>query len=361
MRYRAILPVILLLAAGQSMAQAQSVPEPRVLAHVCTWLDAGAWRKTTTRPLLGPYESSDANVLTAHLTQMRSAGVTPLVSWVGPKHPAGDGYLDMLVTAPVDGVRAAVLYEGQFRLQARRDGWIDFDDPRTRTQFTDDLRYLYGQYFSRYPERFMQENGRFVVMAWPSHIYRGDFRSLGLAVMQEMPLYLVSTDLLMRPFIREDAADVIGGFAAVSAYGVYLPEIPSELGTTLNSKWMDRWQKMADRWDQWLAVNEPQVRIALPLEFAFDDHLVQPGKNPVWTTDYDIAREMTSRARCIIDDSSYRAGRYLPWVTMASWNEHLEGTAVEPTDVHGNRFLDIITEFSSWATPADPSTVSSRP
>jgi len=179
-------------------------------------------------------------------------------------------------------------------------------------------------------------------VAWPSHIYRGQFAPLGKELMAEMPLYLVSTDLLTRPFVRPDASDVIGGFAAVSAYGVYLPEIARELGGTLDLQWLNRWQAMADIWDRWLAANEPQVRIALPLEFAFDDHLVRGDENPIWTTDYAAAADMVRRARDIMDDSTRRAGRYLRWGTAASWNEHFEGSAIEPTDRHGTRFLDII-------------------
>jgi hypothetical protein len=346
MRKWGVLAGIALLGVGHAEAQSGPAYQPRVLAHVCTWFDAGSWRKATTNPLRGTYRSTDSAVLYEQLVQMRSAGIAPLVSWVGSDHPAGDGYLDMIVTAPETGVPAAVLYEGQFRLQAREDGWIDFDNARTQKQFTDDMRYLYERYLSRYPERFMREDGRFVVMAWPSHIYRGAFKAVGQSVMTEFPLYLVSTDLLMRPYIREDAADVIGGFAAVSAYGIYLPELPGELGATLDTRWLDRMRAMTDAWDRWLAVNEPQVRLALPLEFAFDDHLAPGSKNPVWTTDYGIAREMTLWAGGVIDDSHRRAGRYLPWATAASWNEHFEGSAIEPTDRHGARFLDLITEFS---------------
>lgn len=334
----------LVTAAGVPAFAQRPAYEPRILGHMLTWhdyrADADSWRLTTTKPLIGPYDSLDGKVLEVQLAQMRGAGIGPLVSWTGPGR-SGDKYLELFVSTPSD-VPAAVLYEGQARLIARADGWIDFDDERNRARFAEDMRHLCASYLSARPERFFRQEGRFVVMAWPSHIYRGSFAALGRALMEELPLYLVSTDLLTRPFVRPDAEDVIGGFAAVSAYGIYLPEIARELGGTLDARWLDRWQAMADLWDRWLAVNEPQVRIALPLQFAFDDHVLRGNTNPVWETDFARAEELVGRARDIISDSIRKVGRYLPWVTLASWSEHLEGSAVEPTDRYGSRLMEIL-------------------
>lgn len=333
---------------GLLLAAVVAVPyQPRVLAHVCTWHEYrdghSSWDLTTTAPVRGPYDSLDGRVLADQLAQMRTANIAPLVSWSGPDAPlSGDAFLNLLISTPSSGVTAAVLYEGQARLTPSPDNWFDFNDPANGQRFTDDMRHLYTTYFSRAPERFMQVDGRFVVLVWPSHVYRGPFAATGAAVMREMPLYLVSTDLLTRAYVRPDAADVVGGFAAVSAYGVYLPEVARELGTTLNEAWLNRVQAMADIWDQWLAVNAPQVKIALPLQFMFDDHIVRPGVNPVWTTDMAVAQQELDRVNAIMTDSHRRAGRYLDWAVLPSWNEHFEGTAIEPTDRYGTRFLDLL-------------------
>lgn len=340
------------VAAASGVRAFGQVPayQPRVLAHLCTWHRyrgyQKSWQHTTTKPLRGLYDSRDIEVLADQLAQMRGAGIAPLTSWWGPDGDAGDEFLDILTSVPWEHQRtdvpAGVLYEGSGRLRARRDGWLDFDDTFNRERFSEDMRHLYGKYLSRFPERFFRQDGRFVVMAWPSHIYRGSFAQLGKNLMSEMPLYLVSTDLLTRPYIRPDALDVIGGFAAVSAYGIYLTEIARELGGTLNEEWQNRWRAMANAWDQWLAVNEPQVRIALPLQFCYDDTKERGDGNPVLTVDYARAEEMVRIARETIGDPYRSAGRYLPWTTLASFNEHFEGTAVEPTDRHGTRLLDII-------------------
>jgi hypothetical protein len=51
---------------------------------------------------------------------------------------------------------------------------------------------------------------------------------------------------------------------------------------------------------------------------------------------------MVARTNDVINDSQRRAGRYLRWTTAASWNEHFEGSAIEPSDRHGTRFLDTL-------------------
>jgi hypothetical protein len=261
---------------------------------------------------------------------------------MGPDSGSGDGFLDMAVSVPDTGVPMAILYEGETRLTADRNGAYDFGNDANRERFIEDLRHLYDNYLSRYPERFFRQDGRFVIMVWPSHVYYGPFASLGRQIMAELPLYLVSTDLLTRPFIRPDAADIIGGFAAVSAYGIYLPEVAGELGGTLNDAWLARWQTMADAWDHWLAANEPQVRLSLPLEFAFNDSEVRPGAHPQWVTDPAVAHELCLRASVTMNDPTAHGGRYLPWATLASYNEHFEGSAVEPSDRYSTSLLDML-------------------
>lgn len=353
MERRAFLAAAAVAAGARAFGQSSEY-RPHMLAHLCTWHRyrdrQRSWQHTSTKPLRGLYDSRDAEVLAGQLVQMRAAGIAPLTSWWGPEGDAGDEFLDILTSVPWEyqrtDVPAAVLYEGSGRLRARRDGWLDFDDPFNPERFTADMRHLYEKYLSRFPERFFRQDGRFVVMAWPSHVYRGAFAPLGQALMRDMPLYLVSTDLLTRPFIRPDAADVIGGFAAVSAYGLYLTEIARELGGTLDDNWLDRWEAMAHTWDTWLAVNEPQVKLALPLQFCYDDSVERGDANPRLTVDYAAAERLLNRASNIITNSIRRAGRYLGWSTGASWNEYFEGTAIEPNDRHEYRLLDLVSAFS---------------
>ena len=317
----------------------------RALAHMCTWHRYGAlgnnWDEASVIPVGGPYDSLDPAVLNRQLGQMKTAGIAPLVSWCGPQDPAGDTYLNMLVSAPASGVPAAILYEGEARLSAR-DGWYDFDDAANRDRLTDDLAHLNETYFQPYRERFMRQDDRFVVMLWPTHVYRGAFADFGRDLMRQMPLFLVSTDLLTRPFVRPDAADIAPGFAAVSAYGIYLPEVARELGSTLSVVWLDRWQAMAEAWNTWLSANAPDVKLSLPLEFAFDDTKVPGRNNPVLETDYAVVDEMIRRANGIIADSGIHGGRYLPWCMLKSWNEWFEGSGVEPSVKYGTRFMDAI-------------------
>lgn len=352
---RSFLNVLAATAASPVRAQWQPPYEPRGLAHLCTWHRyrdrQKSWHHTSTKPLRGLYDSRDLPVLIDQLSEMRGARIAPLASWWGPDGDAGDEFLDILTSVPWEygrtDVPSAVLYEGSGRLRARRDGWLDFEDPFNREQFAADLRHLHAKYLSRFPERFFRQDGRFVVMAWPSHIYRGPFAAVGRSLMDEMPLYLVSTDLLTRPFVRPDASDVIGGFAAVSAYGLYLPEIARELGGTLDENWLNRWQAMADAWDQWLAVNEPQVRIALPLQFCYDDTVERGDANLPLRVDYEAATRELDRAMHIIWDSQRRTGRYLPWAITDSLNEHFEGTAIEPTDRHGHLLWELVSKFTA--------------
>jgi len=80
-----------------------------------------------------------------------------------------------------------------------------------------------------------------------------------------------------------------------------------------------------------------------PLQFAFDDRFVRPeARHPPLSCGVEEAVAAAGVTRRLLDDAQAGDGRYrsvLPLVLLASWNEHLEGSAVEWTDEHGYGYL----------------------
>jgi hypothetical protein len=83
----------------------------------------------------------------------------------------------------------------------------------------------------------------------------------------------------------------------------------------------------------------PRVGFIPPLQFAFDDRYVRPSaRHPPLLSSVEEAIAAAKVTRALLDharvgDPRYRSVR--PLVFLVSWNEHLEGSAVEWTDEHG--------------------------
>jgi hypothetical protein len=328
-------------------------PEPRieVFSHYCNWLVKNAthdnWEYTSQRPLYPSpdgYDSFDETVLDHHDELMRHYGIVPLFSWWGPDgekryNYGGDDFLRSWLAG--DRVPAALLYEAASRLQKNRWGWLDFDWPPNRDRFVQDIDYLWDVFLSRHPDRFYQVDGRPVIFLWLSHIYTGRFDEAAAQVRDRV--YLVGGSWRLFGPGHDDYAHpehphrhdfyelVVSSFDALSGYGLYEARFVQEAGGELNEQLLGYINKVADDWVDYLSRFHPGMPIWLPLQFTYNDTLVQPPRsNPVLESTLRQAERLAATWRERIRASMDAGGPETTRVLHVSFNEFFEGSAVAP-------------------------------
>lgn len=351
-------------------ALAQQVPGARdpeppqpfatVALHYMTWLEEGAWPFASTWPILDPqrpvpqaYRADDPAVFRRHNAQAARHGFAWLWSWWGRSGAiGGDGTLRQYLDGdPGSPVQLVILYEATGLLTADRDGFFSFDDPDNYRRFVDDMAYLGRTYFDnpRYAHRFFRVAGRAAVFVWTSRNFTGAWPAAVAAARREAGFFLVGSEFTLdltedgqTSLVRGDLAEVAAPLDAVSGYGIYDPRFVPPSGR-LDASYAGRYGRAIRGWAEQLARLAPHVSFIPPLQFAYDDHYARPAaRNPPLQSDLEEALAVARATRSLLDDARAGDPRYrnvLPIVFCVSWNEHVEGSAIEWTVEHGYRYL----------------------
>ena len=335
-------------------------PVATLALHYMTWLQERSWPLASTWPVLhNPayplprgYDSDDPVVFRAHNRTAERHGFAWLWSWWGRAGVVGGDdtlrrYLDL---DPGATVPLLVLHETTGILAAGRDGLFDFDDPANFRRFVDDVAWLDRAYWSssRYAHRFLRVDGRPVLFAWVSRNFTGAWPAAVSAARQQASFFLVGSEFLLdlrpdgRPLVRDDLAEALAPLDAVSGYGIYDPRHVPASGR-LDAAYASRYEQALRGWAELVTSVAPGTRFISPLQFAFDDRYVRPeARNPPLSSSLEEAIAVARATRRLLDDASAGDDRFrsvLPLVFLASWNEHLEGSAVEWTDEHGYGYV----------------------
>ena len=325
-----------------------------VLAHVFTWHGKGDWGTAATIPWRSDgngigYDSTDRNIIEEQVEEMSRYGLTALVSWQGPgDERGGDPFLNAWLSVD-PSVKAAILYEGENRLRRDRDRWWTVDAEDNARTIRNDLTHLYETYWSRDPERWYRRDGRFVFMLWPGHAMRGDLKAVLDAVPFRERLYIVTTEFDgLRP-PDDSRLGMLAGADAVTGYGFYskplmsdYPVDPSTGVVPLSDELIERYRMASVRWRDFLAERLPGCELILPLEFAFDDTKLPWRDNPIYEATPEQGLKLATTVRHLVQDSLTTCGTIAPVVTLPSYNEHHEGTALEPNDRFGLQWLELV-------------------
>lgn len=348
------------LARAAAGAEREGPPVATVALHYMTWLDERSWPLASTWPVLhNPayplprgYDSDDPVVFGAHNRHAERRGFAWLWSWWGREGVAGGDaslrrYLDL---DPGATVPLVVLHESTGILGADRGGFFDFDDPANFRRFVDDVAYLDRAYWSnpRYAHRFLRVDGRPTLFAWVSRNFTGAWPAAVAAARERAAFYLVGSEFLLdlrpdgRPLVRDDLAEALAPLDAVSGYGIYDPRYVPASGR-LDAAYASRYEQALRGWAELVTTLAPGVGFVPPLQFAFDDRYYRPAaRNPPLRSSVEEAIAVAGVTRKLLDDARAGDPRYrsvLPAVFLVSWNEHLEGSAVEWTDEHGYGYV----------------------
>jgi hypothetical protein len=187
-----------------------------------------------------------------------------------------------------------------------------------------------------------------VLFAWVSRNFTGAWPAAVAEARQQAAFYLVGSEFLLdlrpdgRPLVRDDLAEALAPLDAVSGYGIYDPRYVPASGH-LDATYASRYDQALRGWAELVTSLAPHARFVPPLQFAFDDHYYRPAaRNPPLQSSIEEAIAVARVPRGLLDDARAGDARYrsvLPLVFLASWNEHLEGSAVEWTDEHGYGYV----------------------
>ncbi len=281
---------------------------PKVSGRWHHWEDVDEGKATigssTHYPLLGPYDSHDREILTAHCRMAKEAGLDGFIfSWwhVGDFHDQGLPIL--LDIAEKLGMEVTIYFET-----------VPNSD---RTEALRYVLYLLNSY-SRHPA-WMKVGGKPVLF-----IYGRAIGEIGLDnwvwVISEAerafgPAVYIGDNLSSR------AAQIFDGIHTYNPTGETAGKKPNEILL---------WAK--DRYPKWVATAGPDRIACATIIPGYDDR-----KLPDRTPPRPITERYDGRTYQVLWQAALEANP--DWVLITSWNEWHEGSEIEPSKENGDREL----------------------
>jgi len=321
-----------------------------VLAHYVTWHNSGVenWGDCPALPIRrdtpgGGYSSRNPAIIAQHNEEMQRAGIIPTASWWGPTSYAGDKFLDTYL--PIAGPPLALLYEavGPDRLSAGPEIPVDFTIPSVTDQFIGEMRYLRDKYFNG-PSggRFLRVDGRPLVFIWISNAFRGPFDAAAAHVRDFV--YLVGSEFTVPADMPSEHESVVRGLDAITSYGFYNTDRYPE---DMNDAFLGAYTTAIRKWQGLLAGVSKRIKLIPPMTFAYDERKIPGRQGYTFRSSADVAMRYARIVRSYVTNPG---PSILPFAWCTSYNEHYEGSGIEPTvDPDRPDYLGIVREV--FATP----------
>jgi hypothetical protein len=335
-RFLPILGLASLSAVGFSATQTQLPTKPLVLVHTMPWFMAKptgqvwGWHWTMGRydpdvikserrqiashdyPLIGPYDSSDPDVLEYHALLMKIAGIDgSVIDWYGTTD-----FLDYALihrntikwieTLKRFGLRYTICYEDQAVKHMVEANFL----PREQSvnEGGKHQKWLEENVF-RDPLYVKWNRAPLLLVYGPQYFNEKEWEELFSRLSQRPTLFSLDD---RRP-------PAMGTFA--------WPPMWKSQGKTLTQAMLDEYL------DRFYAKREPKMAMALP---GFHDSYQEAGVRPSYGfLDRDNGAVFTRTL-----DKAMKSGS--PFVQIATWNDFGEGTDIEPTREYGYRYLEIL-------------------
>jgi hypothetical protein len=326
------------------------------------------------------YTSESEPVILHHNSEMAAHGILPMISWWARDTYAGDRFLKFYLSIP--GPQIGILYEavgpGRFRVSgsgnlvrlaqefgpptgdfaqishvsrhavqeaAGGDDSIDFNDPENQRIFIDDMAHLQSEFFSKYPDRFYRIDGRPIVFIWITRPFTGPFDRVVERAREQSSFYLVGSEFTTPINIWQEHEPVVRAMDAISSYGFY--DI-ARYGRAMSQRFINDYGAAINDWSAWLAKHSSHTKIIPPVQFSYDETRIPGRHGYVFDSTLEMARQHAEKAR-VLTLNPCGSGRVLDVAYITSYNEHYEGTSIEPSDVYGDSYLRLIRD--TFAVP----------
>ena len=266
-------------------------------------------------PMIGPYDSSDRDLLECHLLQMKLAGVNGvIVDWYGigntDDYPQiHDATKAMFKAAGRFGMKFAACFEDRSIELAQTRGKLQ--PAQIPAELSRTIQWMDTEWFSK-PQHLRLRNRPVLLNFGPVYVHDAAVWSTALEAAKVRPLFYGLHHLW-----KKAGAD--GGFTWVHYdpwEGVPTPETTQRrLREVFN-----------------YSSSDPQKLIAS----------AYPGFNDV----YDQHHPLLDHRHGEVVKASLQVAIEGPWpiVQLVTWNDYGEGTMIEPTHEFGYTFLEIVQE-----------------
>ena len=340
--YHLIALITLLLTPAASLAQPAVVPKTnpmKVYAHYMPWfqspttLGAGKWGyhwRMNTRdpniidangqreiashnyPLIGPYDSSDPNVIEYHLLLMKASGIDGvIIDWYGKKGTNGD--IAPLLRAS-DAMASSV---GNYGLKVG----VCLEDryAASTADVTANIDYLRQNYFNKSSYIRQADNKPLMMVFGPTQFQKPNDWATIMAGAGEKPALLT---------LQNQSQEA--GAAASGEFG-----------------WIYQNQAMQDhlaRQKAFLTQQAPKLNTVAGVAYpGFNDYYAEGGAGD--NIGFDIpANNGQTLAQVLAQDAQYSANMNM--LQLGTWNDYGEGTMFEPTVETGFTYLEQIQKFT---------------
>lgn len=323
----------------------QSSGGPLVGAYYYPWYGKpGQWEQAiANKPILGRYDSRDPPVIDRHVEWARRAGIDFFaMSWWGPDSWE-DGALQGAYLRSQDVLPFAIHYESAGRLHKPEDAPIDFEEslPSGETRgerFVADMAYLADSYLHH--PAYATVDGRPIVVLYLARVWRNyaPYVDEVRRMMEETGVdpYIVADVVWWNPANQvawgwEPAA---ASFDAITGYSLYdygqpgvMVRFTEEAGATAEVH-----RDLAGSFDLDFVPN------VMP---GFDDRRLRGVDRSVIARRGGATFEEQWRTATDLADDEH------PMVLVTSFNEWHEGTEIEPSQEHGDSYLQLLSRLQN--------------
>jgi hypothetical protein len=286
------------------------VPQRMLWAFYYPWYYAGDWSSTQLkdRPATR-YASNDPRAIARHIEEAQSSGIDGFVSsWWGPDDYT-DQNLKMLLDLARDKNFSVTIY-----FETLKDG-----GPRNADEIFNWLAYAIATY--RDHPAFMKVNGKPLIVVWASGTVPLDTWKSIFARLRAQELD--ATFLAMGYNVAN-----LEVFDGLHEYGIFtIPNLAETFTATAR----------ATRYYPLLADSPvPKIWVAT-VQPGYDERLI-PGRSGLFKTRDDGAFYRATFNAALQSNPD--------WIFITTWNEWWEHTYIEPSELYGDKYLQITREFA---------------
>lgn len=339
-KYFFILFILLFSCRVIANADEEVVQSFDVIAHYCAWYQVPWYLFPYTMPLRGYYNSWDPLVAAEQNEEKNAYGINiDMISWPGPVEGRQQ---EMMLTGyfgawNLHTRKFAILYE-IIPLLGNREVY-DFNDPLLKEKFIADIDYLVDTLFTWYSDVVYRINNRPVVYIWTGKFK--NFKQVSAEVREKV--YLVGPEfILFPPEDREkERIENLKNFDAITSYGIDPVYLAQKYGS-LNTEAVAEYVEAVIKWDRVLKKYTPNTDLWLPISFGYHDNrgdFDEYGRARVLTSTPTQAETFARVVKALADKLNRKR------IFVVSYNEHYEGTGVEPSEEYGYLWISLLKKY----------------